>query len=140
MKFLLDQDVYTGTARFLRELGHDAVPVSTLGLSQATDSDLLRTAREQARILITRDRDFGGLVFVDRFGTGVVYLRMSPYTEKAVHEGLGRVLSEHSEEELRNAFVVVEPGRHRFRRPPNHDRSVGARPRSNGKEDDTEDR
>ncbi len=102
-------------------LGHDAVPVAKLGLSQASDLEVLRTAREHDRILVTRDRDFGGLVFIRRLGTGVIYLRMSPSTEHAVHDEFGRVLSEHSEDELRQAFVVVDPGRHRFRRPPNHE-------------------
>jgi predicted nuclease of predicted toxin-antitoxin system len=116
MKFLLDQDVYASTARFLGGLGHDAMPVAKLGLSQASDSDLLRTARDQSRVFVTRDRDFGGLVFVQELGTGVIYLRMLPSTQNAVHQELGRVLSEHSEVELMHAFVVVEPGRHRFRK------------------------
>ena len=59
MKFLLDQVVYASTARFLAGLGHDAVSVARLNLSQASDSDLLRVAREQLRIFVTRDRDFG---------------------------------------------------------------------------------
>jgi predicted nuclease of predicted toxin-antitoxin system len=68
MRFLLDQDVYASTAHFLHYLGHDVVPVARLGLSRASDSDLLITAREQGRVLVTRDRDFGGLVFVGNLG------------------------------------------------------------------------
>jgi hypothetical protein len=34
---------------------------------------------------------------------------------RATHEDLKRVLSTYSEAELAAAFVVVEPGRHRFR-------------------------
>ena len=64
MKFLLDQDVYTGTLRFLQQLGYDAIPVAQLGLSRASDTDLLKKAQELKRIFVTRDRDFGGLVFV----------------------------------------------------------------------------
>jgi len=116
MRFLLDQDVYASTARLLTDLGHDAVPVAKIGLSRASDSDLLKTARDQDRIFVTRDRDFGGLVFVQNLGAGVLYLRMLPSTQSAVHQELTRVLGEHSEGELRQAFVVVEPGRHRFRK------------------------
>ena len=72
MKFLLDQDVYASRARLLAGLGHDAVSVAILNLSQASDSDLLRVARDQRRILVTRDRDFGGLVFASELGTGVI--------------------------------------------------------------------
>ena len=34
MKFLLDQDVFTSTARYLNDLRHDIVSVAPLGLSQ----------------------------------------------------------------------------------------------------------
>ena len=37
MGFLLDQDVYAVTARFLRDCGHDVVTASELGLSRAID-------------------------------------------------------------------------------------------------------
>ena len=64
---------------------------------------------------MTRDRDFGGLVFVCGFGSGVIYLRIVPSTLQAVHQELVRVLAMHSEDTLRSAFVVVEAGRHRVR-------------------------
>jgi predicted nuclease of predicted toxin-antitoxin system len=118
MKFLLDQDVYAGTLRYLQSLGHDAIPVAQIGLAQATDSDLLQKAQELERIFVTRDRDFGGLVFVSGLGAGVVYLRMLPSTQQAVHQEFEQVLASYSEEMLRGAFVVVEPGRHRFRKIP----------------------
>ncbi|MGA9347731.1 MAG: DUF5615 family PIN-like protein [Anaerolineae bacterium] len=117
MKFLLDQDVYAVTARLLRDLGHDVVPVAQIGCSQADDSGLLRIAQEQGRIFVTRDRDFGGLVFIKGVGAGVIYLRILPSTQNVVHQELERVLKSYSEDELTRAFVVIEPGRHRFRRP-----------------------
>ncbi|PKB83446.1 MAG: hypothetical protein BZY88_02010 [SAR202 cluster bacterium Io17-Chloro-G9] len=116
MKFLLDQDVYALTARFLIGSGHDAVSVAALGLSQAADSEILHIAGEQNRILVTRDRDFGTLVFVKELGVEVIYLRIPPLTLDAIHRELQRVLGSYSEDELRGAFVVVEPGRQRFRK------------------------
>lgn len=118
MKLLLDQDVYAVTARFLDGLGQDVVPVAQLGLSQAEDKEILRVAQEQERVLVTRDRDFGNLVFVQALGAGVLYLRMLPSTQNAVHAELERVLTTYSEEELTKAFVVVEAGGHRIRRLP----------------------
>jgi predicted nuclease of predicted toxin-antitoxin system len=116
MRFLLDQDVYAATGRFLISLGHDVITAGKIGLSRASDSDLLRVAEKQNRIFVTRDRDFGGLVFVQGLGAGVIYLRMVPPMQDAVHQELGRVLQEHSESDLKDAFVVVETGRHRFRK------------------------
>ena len=72
MKFLLDQDVYASTWRFLTGKGHDVVPVGQLGLSRAADEELLHLARKLGRILVTRDRDYGNLVFVKGSGAGVI--------------------------------------------------------------------
>lgn len=119
MRFLLDQDVYASTGRFLVELGHDVLRVVQIGLSQASDRKVLTAAQEQGRILITRDRDFGALVFVNALGAGVLYLRMLPSTQESVHNELARVLQAYSAEELKRAFVAIEPDGHRFRRLPN---------------------
>ena len=116
MKFLADQDVYGVTIRFLANLGHDIVPVSRIGLAQADDAELLRVAHKESRIFITRDRDFGALVFVQGGGPGVMYLRILPSTQLAVHAELERVLTLHSEQDLAASFVVIEPARHRIRK------------------------
>ena len=116
MKFLIDQDVYAITVSFLKQLGHDVVCVADIGYSSATDSELLGIAQEQERILITRDRDFVRLVFADNVGKGVIYLRIIPSNLYEIHEELKLILSSYSEKELKNAFVVVEPRRHRIRR------------------------
>ena len=116
MRFLLDQDVYASTKNFLMNLGHDVLPVAHLGLAKADDSALLKKAEEEGRIFVTRDRDFGSLVFVSGFKIGLLYLRMLPSTLNTVHEELKRVLDSYSQDELKKAFVVLEPGRHRFRK------------------------
>jgi predicted nuclease of predicted toxin-antitoxin system len=116
MKFLLDQDVYAASAQYLRELGHDVVHVSQLGLSRAKDKELLSAAQSQGRIFVTRDRDFGHLVFVNKLGSGVLYLRILPSTLNATHAEIKKILEIYDEEELRVAFIVIEPGGHRIRR------------------------
>lgn len=116
MRFLLDQDVYAVTGRFLGGLGHDVLRAAQLGLSQSEDVELLRVAEQQDRIFVTRDRDFGNLVFAKGLGAGVLYLRILPSTVSAVHEELESVLKTYHESELKRAFVVIEPGGHRFRK------------------------
>jgi predicted nuclease of predicted toxin-antitoxin system len=116
MKFLADQDVYAVTIGFLRELQHDVVTAAQLGMSTAKDLQLLRTAHDQDRIFITRDRDFGALVFVQASGPGVIYLRILPSTQQAVHAELARALTLYSKQQLQSSFVVIEPGRHRIRK------------------------
>jgi len=102
----------------LKSLGHDVLTARSLGLSRADDSELLLAASREGRIFVTRDRDFGGLIFVEQKGSGVIYLRVEPATINAVHAELEAVLTRYTEEQLRKAFVVVEPHRHRFRHLP----------------------
>lgn len=116
MKFLLDQDVYALTERYLREQEYDVITASELGLSRANDIDLLRLAGEHGRIFVTRDRDYGNLVFVQNAGSGVIYLRILPSEMNEVHKELKKVLEAYSEEELAKSFVVVEKNRHRIRK------------------------
>lgn len=116
MNFLLDQDVYALTASFLREQGYDVTTASDLGLSRASDVDLLKTAGEQGRICVTRDRDYGNLVFVHHAGNGVIYLRILPSDMNEVHAELKKVIETYSEDELAHSFIVVEKNRHRIRK------------------------
>jgi predicted nuclease of predicted toxin-antitoxin system len=116
MKFLADQDVYAVTISFLRELGYDVIVAAQLGMARAKDADLLRTAHDQRRIFVTRDRDFGALVFVQASGPGVIYLRILPSTQQAVHTELARALTLYTDQQLQSSFVVIEPGRHRIRK------------------------
>jgi predicted nuclease of predicted toxin-antitoxin system len=116
MRLLTDQDVYELTIRHLRANGHDVVTAHDLGLSRAPDDELLRVARSNCRILVTRDRDYGNLIFQHAHGFGVLYLRMKLPTIVQVHLELERVLGMYSQESLTDSFVVIEPGRHRIRR------------------------
>ena len=116
MRFLADQDIYKITIDRLREWGHDLLTAKDLGLQEASDEDLLKRAQGENRLLITRDKGFGGLVFLHKeLSTGVILLRMTPVSAEEVHHELRRLLEEHGEDELRNIFCVVEPHRHRIR-------------------------
>lgn len=115
MNFLLDQDVYAKTERFLRDQGYDLVRVAALGMAQARDEAILSTAQAQGWILITRDRDYGNLVFVRSQGAGVIYLRLVPSTLDTVHQELNRVITQYPMPALQRAFVVVTKDGHRFR-------------------------
>lgn len=119
MRFLADQDVWQVTINFLRALGHEVQRAADVGLERASDEQLLDHAHGAVRILLTRDKGFGHLVFATRRAhSGVILLRVTPETVDAVHQELERLLGEHSGEELGQSFVVVEAGRHRLRRLP----------------------
>ena len=98
MKLLTDQDVYAVTVT--RNNNHDVATASEKGLSQASDIVLLQTAAQDGRILVTRDRDFGALIFTQSVHAGVIYLRIQPNAMRATHNELLRVLNQYDEVNL----------------------------------------
>ena len=116
MRFLIDQDVYQVTVDQLKQWGHDVTTARELEMHRASDESLLAKAREADRLLVTRDKDFGALTFLkELLSTGVILLRLTPMTIEDVHRELGLLLQEHTEDELKSLFCVVEPHRYRIR-------------------------
>lgn len=117
MRFLVDQDVYQITIQWLREKDHDLITAKELGLQRAKDAQLLRKANELDRRILTRDKDFGMLVFLkEKLSKGVIRLSIDPTTVETVHKELDKLIKEHDEQELKRHFCVVEPNRHRIRK------------------------
>ena len=115
MKLLLDQDVYSATVRFLRKTQHDVITASDIGCSRAEDVELLHRSHEMRRVFVTRDKDFGRLVFLQDQAAGIIFLRVSPSNLADVHNELALVLEQYSQEVLLSAFVVIDSRRHRIR-------------------------
>lgn len=117
MKLITDHDVYKITVDFFRQHGHNVVTARELGLHKASDKELLEKAKNMDRLSITRDKDFGMLVFLkEELCSGVIYLKITPSTTNEVHNELQKILEKHTEKDLKTTFCVVEPHRYRIRR------------------------
>jgi len=112
MKFLFDQSADFRLIPHLQALGHDVSAVSRDSPSGLADEAVLALARQEERILVVADRDFGELIFHQHLApTGVIFFRLpgAPLHSKIEH--LDRALDEHAEELARGAFLVVTLGR-----------------------------
>jgi predicted nuclease of predicted toxin-antitoxin system len=77
MKFLLDANVEYRLASFLTSLGHDVKTIARDYPTSLTDQEVLILAVEEKRILVTNDRDFGELIFRQRFAhCGIIFFRL----------------------------------------------------------------
>ena len=74
MRFFADESCDFSVVRALRAAGHD-VAAATESARGAADSVIIDRARDEARLLLTEDRDFGQLVFAAAKDTaGVIYI------------------------------------------------------------------
>jgi predicted nuclease of predicted toxin-antitoxin system len=112
MKFLLDQSADFRLIPHLQALGHDVAAISRNYPPGLPDENVLAIARQEVRILIVADRDFGELIFHQRLAhAGVIFFRLPGAPLQTKIEHLDGVLAEYADELGRGAFLVVSPGR-----------------------------
>lgn len=75
-RLLLDQGLPRSAADHLTERGWNAIHVATIGMSRATDAEILAHARADNRICVTLDADFHALlVGAEAHGPSVIRIR-----------------------------------------------------------------
>lgn len=62
MKFLIDNALPPRVAELLVSAGHDATHVRAYGMHAASDEAILARAREEDRVVVSADSDFGSIL------------------------------------------------------------------------------
>lgn len=120
MKFLVDQNRSPAPAERLRDAGHDAVHTMELGLERAEDDELLLLAREEQRVVISGDTDFGALLALANATSPSVILFRSRHRRSADDQAT-LILAHLNDVEgdlIAGAIVVITDDRIRVRRLP----------------------
>src|SRR5438067_1781682 len=114
-KFLLDESAEARIKTFLLDNGYDARRIGQDYPQSLPDEEVLAIARDEARILITNDRDFGELIFRQHLPhAGVIYLRFPDDATAALKiAALTQLLTTHRAD--LGKYIVVGPGGIRVR-------------------------
>jgi predicted nuclease of predicted toxin-antitoxin system len=111
MKFLFDQSADFRLIDHLRSLGHDVTAVSREYPHSLADEDVLAIARQEQRIVVVADRDFGELIFNQGLAhAGVLFFRLPGAQLQTKIEHLDKALQEYADELAAGEFVVVAAG------------------------------
>ena len=105
--------------KWLQEGGHDAIHAAHVGLSRASDEQIMTRAGREGRVIVTADLDYPRLMALTSLkGPGVILFRGGTYREEEMLELMKRVLTTISTEQLLDSIVVVDKKSIRRRRLP----------------------
>jgi predicted nuclease of predicted toxin-antitoxin system len=112
MRFLIDRCAGSRIAAYLLEQGHDVFQMSERGPDPG-DMAILQRAAEDKRILVTMDKDFGRLIYLEnRAHSGIIRLPDVPSLRRV--EIMKRILDAHSEHLTEGCIITVRGDRIRI--------------------------
>lgn len=107
MKFLADMGVSPLTVKALSQQGYDAIHLSEEGLFYLPDSLIMSKAKDEGRIILTFDLDFGELLAFSRDSLpSVIIFRLEKANPDYVLSKLNPVLLE-CENVLENGVIIT---------------------------------
>jgi predicted nuclease of predicted toxin-antitoxin system len=115
VKFLLDVCVSSRSlTAFLVDKNHDVLSGISID-PRASDEHLLEVALREERILITEDKDFGELLFVQHRPHGPLVRIVELAVEEQV-QAIGELLDQYADQLIGPVIVTISRGRIRVRR------------------------
>src|SRR4030065_740911 len=107
MLFLADENCDLTVVRALRAAGHDVLCVSEI-TPRAEDSEVIKLAVDEKRILLTEDKDFGQWVYSHGQKTlGVIFLRFPTSARSQISREVVNLVKQ--QEKLAGCFITVQP-------------------------------
>lgn len=112
-RFIADVNVEKAVVEFLRSEGCDVKWVPDLDC-EMDDENLLRLANKERRVLLTNDKDFRELTFLQgKLSVGVILIRVKGQKTNDKVKIIRKMLKDHGNQ-LLNHFVVVSKTKFRF--------------------------
>ncbi len=114
MNFLADEEVEKPVVEMLRNEGHDVLYMCQIA-TRTIDEKLLEQANSESRILLTGDKDFGELIFLQKkISAGIILMRFVSEKSSVKARFMQSLLKTYGNN-LQGNFTVVREGKVRRR-------------------------
>lgn len=115
IRLMIDVNLGIGIEDYLKSQGYDVVTVRSINPSM-DDEEICRLAKNESRIILTLDKDFGDLVYKNRLKhSGILILRLDDWSLKNKIDILQWILHQHGEN-LQDSFSIYQKGNLRIRK------------------------
>ncbi len=119
MKFLADMGISPRTVNWLRNRGYDAIHLVEEGLERLPDDEILVKAKDEERIVLTVDLDFGYLLATSGAELpSVILFRLGNESYQIINERLDEILNLCAENLAAGAIISVTDETFRVRKLP----------------------
>ena len=114
IKFLADVNIEKDLVDFIKNSGYDTLWMPDYN-RRLNDEELLKIANKEKRVLITNDKDFGELVFLQKkLSAGIILIRVRNQDVKQKLNVLKKLLNYYPEK-IKNHFIVLTEKRIRIK-------------------------
>lgn len=119
MKFLADMGISPRTVNYLRTKGYDAIHLAEQRLQTLEDSEILEKARQENRIVLTVDLDFGYLLAISGgLLPSVILFRLGNESYEMINDRLDEILVKYEEYLKTGAIISVRDDSDKVRKLP----------------------
>jgi predicted nuclease of predicted toxin-antitoxin system len=118
-ELLVDMPLSPALAAWLRDQGHDTIHAVEIGLSRASDADIVAFAKEERRTIVTADLDYPRLLALARLtDPSLILFREGDWSDADVIARMGEILRLLTAADIAQSIIVVDRDRVRRRRLP----------------------
>lgn len=119
MNFLADMGISPRTVTWLKNQGYDAIHLNEEGLEKLPDEDILIKAKNEGRIILTVDLDFGALLAISKSTLpSVILFRLGNQSRYVIEAKLTEILARCQNDLLEGAIISVTENTLRIRNLP----------------------
>lgn len=106
MKFLADVNIPQSVIISLTQIGHDILDIKKHNLKMK-DIEIIRLAKLQGRIILTRDKDFMVLTQFPKYQVATIVIRLKIQTPQYILKHLKQLLKNQDERILKSALTII---------------------------------